>query len=177
MPLPESSLNRDWTADIAVQQCRLWLKWAATQVDVCLADDKPACDQLLGSLAEMLGPAAEGGARPPGDSTICQKVSAVVVAVQSHDRVMQRLTHVAEALRRMHDHLADAACAQSAESWRLLREGQLREFSMAEERVLFGHMVLQEGEPGHTGEAGRQIALNPEDTVELFIADDGLGQP
>jgi hypothetical protein len=144
---------------------------------VCLAADKPACDQLLDSLADMFGPAAAGGARPPGDSTTCQKVSAVVVAVQSHDRVMQRLTHVAEALRRMHDHLADPARAQSAESWRQLREGQLREFSMAEERALFGHMVLQEGEPGHPDAADPHLAVNPEDSVELFVADGGLGRP
>src|SRR5580692_5732005 len=96
-------------ADIAVENCRAWLEWAAAQVETCLADDKPACDQLLASLAKMLAPAAQDSAAAvlPADSTVIQKMSAVVVAVQSHDRVMQRLTHVAESLRRLQEHLGD----------------------------------------------------------------------
>ena len=159
MPRPES--------DIAFEHCRAWLEWAAAQVDVCLADDKPACDELLVSLAELLGPAA--------DSTVAQKMSAVVVAVQSHDRVMQRLTHVSQSLRRLKEHLGDAGRVQSAESWRMLRENQLRAFSMAEERALFlriaAHRDLTGQEPAPEG------TTDPEETIEIFLPERGYGQP
>jgi hypothetical protein len=152
MPPPE--------ADIAVANCRDWLEWAAVQVDVCLADDKPACDQLLDSLAKILGSAAAD-----------QQMSAAVIAVQSHDRVMQRLNHVAESLRRLQEHLGDARLAQSAESWRALRENQMRAFSMAEERALFARIVARGDDMGHGS------ALDSEDATELFLPEHGLEQP
>jgi hypothetical protein len=160
-------------ADIAVENCRAWLEWAAAQVEMCLADDKPACDQLLASLAKMLAPAAQESAAvvPPADSTVIQKMSAVVVAVQSHDRVMQRLTHVAESLRRLQEHLGDERQAQSAESWRTLREKQMRAFSMAEERALFLRIVA------HGDGTGQEIPLSPEETIEIFMPESGLGRP
>jgi hypothetical protein len=141
-------------SDIAFEHCRAWLEWAAAQVDVCLADDKPACDELLASLAKLLGPAALE------DSTVVQKMSAVVVAVQSHDRVMQRLTHVSQSLRRLKEHLGDAGRAQSAESWRMLRENQLRAFSMAEERALFLRIAAQ---------SNPEETADPEETIEIFL--------
>jgi hypothetical protein len=182
MPLPESSPGREPAGDadapgVAVEHCRLWLNWAATQVDACLADDKPACDRLLDSLADLMGPGRAESATPPADAASCHKMSAIVVAVQSHDRVMQRLAHIAEALRRMHDHLADAGRARSADSWRMLRERQMREFSMAEERELFGRLVAQEDGAGAAGATDRQIYSSLEDTIELFVADSGLGRP
>jgi hypothetical protein len=153
-------------SDIAFEHCRAWLEWAAAQVDVCLADDKPACDELLGSLANLLGPAA--------DSTVGQNMSAVVVAVQSHDRVMQRLTHVSQSLRRLKEHLGDAGRVQSAESWRMLRENQLRAFSMAEERALF-LSIAANSNPEET--ADREETAAPEETVEIFLPERGHGQP
>jgi hypothetical protein len=160
-------------ADIALENCRAWLEWAAAQVEVCLADDKPACDQLLASLAKMLAPEAQesAAAGPPADSTVIQKMSAVVVAVQSHDRVMQRLTHVAESLRRLQEHLGDERRARSAESWRSLRGQQMRAFSMAEERALFLRLAA------HGDGTGQETVLNPEDTIEIFLPERGLGRP
>lgn len=148
---------------IAVQHCRAWLEWAATQVDRCLADDKPACDQLLHSLGKMLEPASAA-------TSVDECMSEVVVAVQSHDRVMQRLAHVSESLRMLHEHLGDAGRAQSPDSWRQLRERQLRAFSMAEERALFARIVAPD-------EGGRETALSPDETVELFVAENGLDLP
>ena len=157
MTRPEPNLNRDWTADdIAMEHCRVWLAWAAIQIDLCLAEDKPACDQLLRSLGAILEPASAA-------ASIDQRMSDVVVAVQSHDRVMQRLTHVSESLRLLHEHLGDARRAQSPDSWRTLRDRQLRAFSMAEERALFCQMVAPEA-------GGGEIAVSPDDTVELFVS-------
>lgn len=148
---------------VAVEQCRDWLAWAAVQVDQCLADDKPACDQMLRSLGEMLEPTS-------AETSIDQHMSSVVVAVQSHDRVMQRLVHVSESLRRLHEHLGDARRAHSLDSWRQLREQQLRAFSMAEERALFTRLVAPD-------EGGRDMAVGADESVELFVFEDGLDQP
>lgn len=181
MQRPEPDISRDRAdgsrpvhteaSSIAVDNCRAWLDWAAAQIEVCLADDKPACDQLLTSLAEMVGPASREQAARCDEATANQKMAAVVVAVQSHDRVMQRLTHVAESLRLLHEHLGEARHAQSAESWRLLRDNQMRAFSMAEERALFFRMVASSDENRH------ESALTPEETIELFLPEHGLEQP
>jgi hypothetical protein len=156
-------MTRPESDGLAVEHCRAWLEWAAVQVDRCLADDKPACDQLLRSLGGMLEPASHA-------ASIDQCMSEVVVAMQSHDRVMQRLTHVSESLRILHEHLGDARRAQSPDSWRQLREQQLRAFSMAEERALFTRIVAPD-------EGGREMAAGSDETVELFVFEDGLDQP
>lgn len=162
MTPPELKVNRDWgAAGFAVENCRAWLEWAAVQVERCLADDEPACAQMLRSLGEMLEPAPAAS----GD----QRMSEVVIAVQTHDRIMQRLTHVSESLRMLHEHLGDAQGAQSLESWRTLRERQLRAFSMAEERALFCQMVAPEQD-------GREMAAKPDESVELFASADGPDQ-
>jgi predicted secreted protein len=164
MPRPESSPSHEAGTEssaVAVQNCGRWLDWAATQVEVCLADDKPACEQLLESLTEALG----SGAGSPVDVSACQKLSAVVVAVQAHDRLIQRLTHVAEALRGVQHHLADDAQARSAQSWRMLQQMQLERFSMSEERALFFRVVAQsQAADSHPG-------FGFEDGVELFTGD------
>lgn len=161
MPAPSESTG------VAVQQCRLWLNWAAAQVDACLASDSLANDQLLTSLADLFGPRQPGAGPAPASEALSCKMSAVVVAVQSHDRVMQGLSHVAESLRVLREHMGDAGSAESAESWRLLRDKQFRAFSMAEERALFARLVAREH--GH-----RREASPGQETPELIVSDLGL---
>jgi hypothetical protein len=157
----------------AVEQCRAWLNWAAAQIDVCLTSDSLASAQMLAALAEALGPAhpRPGFVPAPAGDTVDVKMSAVIIAVQSHDRVMQGLTHVAESLRALHVQLGDSRRADSAESWRTLRETQIRAFSMAQERALFARMVAHEGESTHEPD------MDPEETVELFTIDKSLRAP
>jgi hypothetical protein len=155
MPPPES-------AGVGAEQCRAWLEWAATQVDTCLASDATACSQLLASLDDLMGLAqlvTQGGASP-ADPAMVRKMSAVIVAVQGHDRVMQGLTHVAQSLRALRRHLGDPRCAESSEAWRRLREQQMQSFSMSEERVLFARMLAHDSR--------ENAAANPHDAVELF---------
>jgi hypothetical protein len=182
MPQPEFQSGRfDATDDsapaaneslrIAVEHCRVWLNWAAAQIDACLASDNLASGQLLASLADLLGRSQRSGTAPaPANDAVGGKMSAVIVAVQSHDRVMQGLNHVAQSLRALHFQLGDAQRAHSAESWRLLRENQFHAFSMAEERELFARLVACEHE------SGRDIAANRAE-VELFTAVHGLHEP
>jgi hypothetical protein len=158
---------------VAVEHCRVWLNWAAAQVDACLARDNTASGELLAALSQLLGPAPQlaGSGTAPAGGAAHERTAAVIIAVQSHDRVMQGLTHAAESLRALHALLGDARRADSADAWRALRETQLRAFSMAQERALFTSMVAPEGE--NLGEAD----LDPQETVELFVADRGLFEP
>jgi hypothetical protein len=125
---------------------------------------------LTGALAEALGQQKprSGSGPVPADGADGGKMSAVVVAVQSHDRVMQGLTHVVESLRALHEQLGDPRRAESAESWRTLRDKQYRAFSMAQERRLFARMVA------HGDDYKYEADLSAEDTVELFGADPGM---
>jgi hypothetical protein len=99
--------------------------------------------------------------RPPAP-----QISAVVVAVQSHDRLVQQLVHVAETLGALHEHLGDAGRAVSPEAWGALRATRLRAFSMAEERELFAGIVAGGADAGRPGAHSR-------DEVELFEAASG----
>ena len=183
MPRPDIGAGRSSATDksrpaqpeaagIAVEQCRAWLNWAAAQVDECLASDNLARSQLLAALADVLPPPTRSGAAlaPPGDGVI-GPMGAVVIAVQAHDRATQGLSHVAESLRALRAQLGDAERVDSADSWRALREAQIRAFSMAEERALFARLVAG-------GEDGRLDAdMESEGTVELFTIDTGLHEP
>jgi hypothetical protein len=158
-------------AGFAAEQCRAWLEWAATQVDLSLASDATACGQLLASLDDLLGLAQLGtqGGASRADEAVGRKMSAVIVAVQGHDRVMQGLAHVAQSLRALHRHLGDARSAGSSDAWRRLREQQMQKFSMAEERVLFARMLEHDW--------CESAAENPDDTVELFGTEPGSAGP
>ncbi len=146
-------------------RCGLWLDWAATQIEVSLAKDSAESARLLAALDGLLiasRPSVSGGFS--AGEALDQKMSQVVVAIQSHDRLMQQLTHVVQSLRGLHEHLADASTALSAESWRLLGERQLRSFSMPEERALFARMIDASGE----GELERLVDVDEASAVELF---------
>jgi hypothetical protein len=169
----ESGSARTESSAVAVEHCRVWLNWAAAQVDACMSSDNLAGDQLLASLSDLLGEARTRAAMAPAPAgaDLNAKMSAVIIAVQSHDRVMQGFAHVAEALRSLQELLGDSQCLDSAEAWRMLREKQFHVFSMAEERALFARMVAREDE------SRSEAALNPEETVELFTTDHGLHEP
>jgi hypothetical protein len=167
MPQPEVPNS------MALQHCRVWLKWAAAHLEECLTRDSLANGDLLHAVAEMLGSQQPDTAAPStlrADST-GRQMAAVVVAVQSHDRVIQGLAHVAGSLHALHAQLGDARLANSADAWRTLRDTQFRAFSMAEERALFARMVA----PGDGAEP--EAELTPDDTVELFTGSHGLVEP
>ena len=159
------------TTGVAAAQCRDWLQWAAAQIDACVASDALAMNQLLASLADLMGSAPRAAAVTPHDPANAQ-LSAVIMAVQAHDRVMQGLVHVQESLRALQVQLGDARHADSADSWRELREKQYKAFSMPEERLLFARMVAREDEDEAWRKAGR-IPVEAA-AVELFTTDDGL---
>jgi hypothetical protein len=152
---------------LAVASCSEWLTWAAAQIEACVNSDELAMNELLASLADLMGSAPRTVTATPHNAAADGKLSAVIMAVQAHDRVMQGLTHVTESLRLLQGQLGDARQADSADSWRALREKQFRAFSMAEERALFARMVAHEDAPW------REVGWIAGE-AELFTTDDGL---
>jgi hypothetical protein len=148
----------------AAEQCRAWLNWSAAQIEVSLNADAAANDQLLVSLTEILR--AEAASAP---DAVCGTMSAVIVAVQFHDRLMQSLRHVAQSLRALHEHIGDPGRAGSAESWRVLRDRQFHAFSMSEERALFAALVA------HQDERRPEAGLSSDIFGVLFADDDATG--
>jgi len=146
----------------ALAHCRVWLDWAMTQINRSVADDTAASERLLAALDGLIK--AASGRLPetsPADELVRQKMSQVVVEVQSHDRLMQQLTHVAESLRGLHEHLQDPRNAASPGAWRRLREKQSRGFSMTEERALFADIVGKSSndDDSHNTHLGATIEL------------------
>ena len=146
----ESGQGATSLADACVREVRPWLDWAATQIGASLAADEVACRTLLAALEAVLptvpgdplaGAACGLASQAATELTAEQKMSAVVVAVQSHDRLMQQITHVAAALRRLYEHFGVPTQAESREAWVTLRETQTKAFSMSEERALFVGIV------------------------------------
>jgi hypothetical protein len=121
-----------------VRECRRWLDWSATQIEACLAADGAANGELLAAFERLMR-------HERGDDV--REMTAVVVSVQAHDRIMQQLIHVVESLRALHRHLGDPRRAGSAEHWVTLRDNQWRRFSMSEERALFGRMFADPDAP------------------------------
>lgn len=167
-------LPSESTTGVAAAQCRDWLQWAAAQIDACVASDALAMNELLAALSCLLGSAPRAATVVPHEPANA-KLSAVIMAVQAHDRVMQGLVHVKESLRTLQAHLGDARQADSADSWRELREKQYQAFSMPEERLLFARMVAHEDEDDAWRKSGR-IPVEAA-AVELFTGDDGLFEP
>jgi hypothetical protein len=160
-PAPEA-------ADPALRHCRDWLGWAAAQVDACMGIDNTAMDQLLASLDDLIGSNGAGSAGGAPSAAAQEKLSAVVMAIQAHDRVMQGLTHLADSIRSLAAQLALPSTAGSEEAWQQLRERQFRTFSMAEERALFSRMVA------HESDAFRDSGCPSSAAIELFSSDDDL---
>ncbi len=169
----ESRPAQSQDARVAVEQCRAWLNWAAAQVDECLASDNLARSQLLAALTDVLGPgpARAAAAQAQSGDGVSGPMEAVVVAVQAHDRATQGLSHVADSLRALRAQLGDSQHADSAESWRALRDTQIRAFSMAQERALFARLVEGVDDGSHDADT------ESEGTVELFTIDGGLLEP
>ena len=101
------------------QECRRWLAWSATQIEACLAADGAANGELLAAFERLM---RSGRSIESRDLDMCAEMTAVVVAVQAHDRIMQQLIHVVESLRALHRHMADPRRTASAEHWLHLRE-------------------------------------------------------
>lgn len=122
------------------RECRQWLNWAAAQIEDCQRMDCVAMDALVALLRPLMHAPPDAQSGSDGDG---QRIPAadLVIALQSHDRIIQALTHVADSLRALDKHLADPMEAGSPAAWQRLREQRFSAFSMASERELFARLL------------------------------------
>jgi hypothetical protein len=157
-------------ARAALRLQRSWLDWAAAQINASLALDHEAMANLVTAIRVIIGAldkavlAVSTGGRPTLElDLIATHAAGMVAAVQSHDRLAQQLSHVAEALQSL-GAVAAIAPAPTESDWEALRHRQLRSFSMREERELFHRVV-----PNLRGDDGADASdKNNVQSVELF---------
>jgi hypothetical protein len=117
---------------------RQWLEWAAAQIEATLAADGESTARVLDAVGALCSGVADAG-RP---AALAAPAAELVAAIQSHDRLLQQLQHVAHALRALGSLEGEGGYPPpSPAAWSALRRQQLRAFSMREERALFRSMV------------------------------------
>ncbi len=126
---------------------------AAAQVEAALAEAEPSVCALgaaLVSIAEAIEPIANGkGLHPAGrcgrepdqapsaaQSAIADDIRYAVVALQFHDRLTQKLSHVASNLSAVAELLSDPTRRDAQCAWELLRRQVRARYTMDCERSL-----------------------------------------
>jgi hypothetical protein len=140
---------------------------AVRQLDAAMVDASAEAELLSRAVASL----GERGAHlhdNGGDATQAKALPIVadaqraMKALQFHDRLSQRVTHVREALARV---LATVA-AGDAEEWAQLREAIRASYTMEDERKIFDSLMFA----GSTSRPSAEPARDPGQTgsVELF---------
>jgi len=99
---------------------------AASQIEVALREAEPPVAELA-EIVAGLGTTAEG--------------SAAAAALQFHDRLTQRLTHVRDALAALATFLGERSPQDSGSHWERLRRHIRGQLSMEPERLMFDLLV------------------------------------
>lgn len=99
---------------------------AASQIEVALREAEPSVAELAAIVAG-LGATAEG--------------AAAATALQFHDRLTQRMTHVRDTLASLAKFLDERAHHGPGSNWERLRADIRTQYSMEQERVMFDLLV------------------------------------
>ena len=99
---------------------------AASQIEVALREAEPPVAELAAIVAG-LGATAEG--------------AAAATALQFHDRLTQRMTHVRDTLASLAKFLDERAHHGPGSNWERLRADIRTQYSMEQERVMFDLLV------------------------------------
>jgi hypothetical protein len=99
---------------------------AASQIEVALREAEPPV-ALLAAIVAGLGATAEG--------------AAAATALQFHDRLSQRMTHVRDTLASLAKFLDERAHHGPGSNWERLRADIRTQYSMEQERVMFDLLV------------------------------------
>ena len=140
---------------------------AVRQLDAAMLDASAEAELLSRAVAAL----SERGAHmrdTGGDSThakalpILADAQRAMRALQFHDRLSQRITHVRDALARLHASVATAG----GDEWRKLHDSIRSLYTMEDERQIFDALVKREG-PRQDGES-EESKDAPVGSVELF---------
>jgi hemoglobin-like flavoprotein len=140
------------------------LQLAAMQIEVALQTAESqvtALSDAIAAIAQACGELPEAAA---ASATVLRRyASSAVVAMQYHDQLMQRLSHVRDALTDLRQALTTPA---SAEEWHRILQAVRGRFSMEDERLLFDEILAKP-----TDQTGSHRALASDSVrgaVELF---------
>lgn len=143
------------------------LELTSSQLEVALQNASAQVERLAGSVAEFARLAVEMRAHPDAaiaaqGARLGAEAERAMFAMQFHDQLTQRLTHVRDALGDMHDALA----APVAPPANLLLSVIRGRYTMEDERRLFDVMLSHLPEAG--GVAGDTGPESARGSVELF---------
>jgi hypothetical protein len=133
-------------SDIANTPVVALLKLAASQLEVAAHTTDAQVETLASSIAAlvMLGTelqSAKGAGMAP--ETLARKIveqaQSAQVAMQFHDQIVQRMSHVREALTELNQALKGAPAAEV--DWASVLAGIRFRYSMEDERMLFDRIV------------------------------------
>src|SRR5688572_6869150 len=143
------------------------LMLAVRQLDAAMLDASAEAELLSRAVASL----GERGAHmrdTGGESThakalpILADAQRAMRALQFHDRLSQRVSHVRDALARVHASVA----ASGGEEWRKLHESIRALYTMEDERQIFDALVQREAP--RANESGEEARDAPVGSVELF---------
>ncbi len=149
---PERTASHsEWSFDAEIVG---FVEMAKAQIALALREaDLPVAD-LGGAIADIGAAAGRlqrelDAARGTADATqraadlacIAGRVRDASVALQFHDRLVQRLAHAREALEVLAGAVADRHQHHSRADWDRLRDGIRAQYSMEQERVIFDLLV------------------------------------
>lgn len=149
----KAAAHGEWSFDAEIVG---FVEMAKAQIALALRDaEQPVAD--LGTAVAEIGAAAgridlllaaasahdeDGLARQAAElAGIMRRVRDAAVALQFHDRLVQRLSHAREALEVLAGAVADRHQHHSRADWDRLRDGIRAQYSMEQERVIFDLLV------------------------------------
>jgi hypothetical protein len=130
------------------------LELVAMQLEVAMQQAAAQVDQLAASIAEL-----SALARESGSAEIEAQTLRAMTAMQFHDQLAQRVTHVRQALADVHEELLPG----SSPDWEALLRRMRAHYTMEDERRLFDMVLGRAVVPG----AAREDEALPGST-ELF---------
>ena len=129
-----------------------FLRLAAFQVESALRDTQSPVEELGSIVAGM------------GDTTATERAAR---ALQFHDRLTQRLTHVRDTLAELASVIEGASTENTAASWDSFRERIRSGYSMEQERALFD-LLLGRLSGAQTQGALGKLNADSVGAIELF---------
>ena len=131
--------------DMAKAQIALALRDAETPVaelGSVVADVGGAASRMRRLIAAISSGDAELAASLAAEAALVDsRAKAAAVALQFHDRLVQRLAHAREALEVLAGAVADRHQHHTRADWDRLRDGIRAQYSMEQERVIFDLLV------------------------------------
>lgn len=168
-------------ADPAIRECVALLRVAIAQIGGTMHESEASVAVLSEALSflaaglqrmrQVSSPAAGEPAQqqnlPASCSILAAKLDAAIIAIQFHDAMTQKLTHISENLRVLADLMTDAGRVHRPCAWQDLKQRTRARLSMDSERRVFD-AILHGGPMEGTVRAAKNAEPPSAGTIDLF---------